>query len=100
MTESISRWSFLAAAALFAICLFASVWLKSLQVVPTSDDVKDRRFEMRMTAKYDPPNLVRYGLVAMANRPSPRSIRKHNSRALAARSGSQFHLPTTPPLAH
>jgi hypothetical protein len=94
MTESISQWSFRAAAALFAISFFASLWLKSQQVAPARDDIADRRFEMRMTARYDPPNLTRYGLFAMA-RTTSRSHRKDDSRGLAAHTASQFNLPTT-----
>jgi hypothetical protein len=99
MTESISQWSFRAAAALFAISFFVSLWHQSLQRAPTSDDVADQRFEVRMTAKYDRPSLVHYGLFAMANRTAPRSIRNDNFPALAAHSASRFHLPTTASLA-
>jgi|SRR5580704_564530 hypothetical protein len=100
MTESISNWSFRAAAALFAISFFASLWFKSLQRAPTRDDVADQRFEVRMTARYDRRSLVQYGLFAMANPTAPPSIRKDNFPALAAHSASRFHLPTTASLAH
>jgi hypothetical protein len=99
MTESISQWSFRAAGALFAIFFFGSLWLKSLPMAPARDDVADRQFEIRMTARYDPPHLTRYGLFAMA-RTTSRSNRKDNSRALAARFASQFHLPTPARLPH
>jgi hypothetical protein len=100
MTESFSHWMFRGTAALFAVFFAASLWPKNLKVAPTSDDLADRRFEMRVEANCARNPGAPYNLLAMANSAASPSMAKEDRRVSFDHPPMRFHLPTPASLPH